>query len=72
MHCSRVARPIMSDIAGIDSKAERKLVVVGASAGGVTALRKLVSDLPADFPAPVLIAVTIVSPGLKSLALACL
>ena len=55
MRCSRVARPIMSDIAGIDSKAERKLVVVGASAGGVTALRKLVSDLPADFPAPVLI-----------------
>src|ERR1700712_5433399 len=33
----------------------RRLVVIGASAGGVAALRKLSAALPADFPAPVLI-----------------
>ncbi|GHA79074.1 chemotaxis protein CheB [Cognatilysobacter bugurensis] len=32
-----------------------QLVVIGASAGGVTALRQLISALPATFPAPVLI-----------------
>lgn len=31
------------------------LIVIGTSAGGVTALQKFVSQLPADFPAPVLI-----------------
>jgi two-component system, chemotaxis family, protein-glutamate methylesterase/glutaminase len=31
----------------------RHLVVIGASAGGIEALRELVSKLPADFPAPV-------------------
>jgi two-component system chemotaxis response regulator CheB len=33
----------------------QRLVVVGASAGGVAALRQLAGGLPADFPAPVLI-----------------
>ncbi len=32
---------------------EQRIVVVGASAGGVDALMRLVRDLPADFPAPV-------------------
>src|SRR3989440_3555411 len=32
------------------------LVVVGASAGGIEALSTLVSSLPADFPAPLVIA----------------
>jgi two-component system chemotaxis response regulator CheB len=32
-----------------------RLVVVGASAGGVTALMRLVAGLPVDFPSPVLI-----------------
>ncbi len=31
------------------------LVVIGASAGGMAALKKLVAQLPADFPAPVFI-----------------
>jgi two-component system chemotaxis response regulator CheB len=32
-----------------------KIVVIGTSAGGVPALQKLVSYLPADFPAAVLV-----------------
>jgi len=32
---------------------EQRIVVIGASAGGVDALMRLVRDLPADFPAPV-------------------
>jgi two-component system, chemotaxis family, protein-glutamate methylesterase/glutaminase len=46
---------------------ERKdIVVVGASAGGMEALQKLVSGLPADLPASVFI-VWHLSPGLKSM-----
>jgi two-component system, chemotaxis family, CheB/CheR fusion protein len=33
-----------------------QLVVIGSSAGGIEALSKVVASLPADFPAPVLIA----------------
>jgi two-component system chemotaxis response regulator CheB len=36
-------------------EARRDLVVIGASAGGLPALRALVSQLPADFPAAILI-----------------
>ena len=32
-----------------------KVVVIGASAGGIDALRELVSGLPADFPTPICI-----------------
>ena len=35
--------------------ANAMLVVIGASAGGMRALRDLVAQLPADFPAPILI-----------------
>jgi two-component system, chemotaxis family, protein-glutamate methylesterase/glutaminase len=34
---------------------ERRVVVIGASAGGIDALMKLVRGLPGDFPAPVLV-----------------
>jgi two-component system, chemotaxis family, protein-glutamate methylesterase/glutaminase len=37
----------------------RDLVVIGASAGGLTALRTLVSQLPEDFPAAILVVVHI-------------
>ncbi|MBA2758896.1 MAG: chemotaxis protein CheB, partial [Chloroflexia bacterium] len=33
-----------------------QLVVVGSSAGGIEALGTLVAGLPADFPAPIVIA----------------
>jgi hypothetical protein len=42
------------------------IVVIGASAGGVEALQRVVSELPADFPAAVLI-VLHVSPRSRSL-----
>ena len=35
---------------------ESQLVVIGSSAGGIEALSRLVAGLPADFPAPVVIA----------------
>jgi len=39
-----------------DSPTNQDLVVVGASAGGIEALSQLVSTLPSDFPAPIVIA----------------
>jgi two-component system chemotaxis response regulator CheB len=39
--------------------ATRDIVVIGASAGGVEALRELVSGLPADFPATIFVVVHI-------------
>ncbi|WP_022826304.1 chemotaxis protein CheB [Hymenobacter norwichensis] len=37
------------------AKPHRDIIVIGASAGGVTALLALVETLPADFPAPIFI-----------------
>jgi two-component system, chemotaxis family, protein-glutamate methylesterase/glutaminase len=34
---------------------EQRIVVIGASAGGVEALMRLVQDLPRDFPAPIFV-----------------
>jgi two-component system, chemotaxis family, protein-glutamate methylesterase/glutaminase len=39
----------------LDSDSRRKLVVIGASLGGVSALQKIAADLPANFPVPVVI-----------------
>ena len=43
-----------------------RLVVIGASAGGIETLRALFRDLPADFPAPVCIVMHVApeSPGI--------
>jgi len=46
--------------------ARKDIVVIGASAGGMEALQKLVSRLPADLPASVFV-VWHLSPGLKSI-----
>jgi two-component system chemotaxis response regulator CheB len=39
----------------LDSDSRSKLVVIGASLGGVSALQRLAADLPAQFPVPVVI-----------------
>src|SRR3989442_2075799 len=52
----------MSDVRNAESEAKNgdfslgDLVVIGSSAGGVEALSILVNKLPADFPAPIVIA----------------
>jgi two-component system chemotaxis response regulator CheB len=40
---------------GVDAEARHDLVVIGASAGGVEALRELVGCLPTDFHAPIVV-----------------
>src|SRR2546421_11859518 len=45
----------MSDIENVTS-GTGDLIVVGSSAGGIEALSVLVSTLPADFPAPIVLA----------------
>ena len=43
------------DAIGTEGIRQREMVVVGASAGGVDALQELVSGLPAEFPASILV-----------------
>src|SRR6266536_1855628 len=45
----------------------RRIVVVAASAGGVEALQVLLSRLPADFPAPILVVLHIPATGGRAL-----
>ena len=35
----------------------QKVIAIGASAGGLEALRELLGELPADFPAPIVVAI---------------
>jgi hypothetical protein len=44
-------------------KQQRDLVVIGASAGGVDALQALVRNLPAEFPAAILVVLHVASTG---------
>jgi len=43
--------------------AQRDLVVIGASAGGVDALQQVVADLPAEFPAAILVVLHVAASG---------
>jgi two-component system, chemotaxis family, CheB/CheR fusion protein len=43
-------------VASSTIQAESQLVVIGSSAGGIEALSRVVASLPADFPAPIVIA----------------
>jgi two-component system CheB/CheR fusion protein len=43
-------------VAPVAIPAESRLVVIGSSAGGIEALSRVVANLPADFPAPIVIA----------------
>jgi two-component system, chemotaxis family, protein-glutamate methylesterase/glutaminase len=52
-----------SDRAATRSKHQRDVVVIGASAGGVDALQDLVSNLPPEFPAAVLVVLHVASTG---------
>lgn len=47
---------MVSDDIAAEERLPQQLVVVGSSAGGIDALSMLVSTLPADFPAPIVIA----------------
>jgi two-component system, chemotaxis family, protein-glutamate methylesterase/glutaminase len=47
---------------------QQRIVVIGASAGGVEALTRLVRDLPRDFPAPVFVVLHIPSSSPSMLA----
>ena len=56
------ARQVQSQRKSVDimarsaTPAEAQLVVIGSSAGGIEALSRVVASLPADFPAPIVIA----------------
>jgi two-component system chemotaxis response regulator CheB len=47
----------------------RDIVVMGASAGGLDVLRQILSDLPPDLPAAVLVHVSADAPGLLATVL---
>jgi two-component system chemotaxis response regulator CheB len=54
--------------AALTASDESRVVVIGASAGGVEALRHLVSLLPPDFPAPIVVVLHTPATGAGALA----
>src|SRR4051794_14807399 len=43
------------------------VIVIGASAGGIAALKELMADLPADLPAPILVVLHVSATGPSAL-----
>src|SRR5215470_557669 len=65
MHCRRWAVILLGYTVAV-SQADDRIVVIGASAGGVDALTQIARELPGDFSAPVCV-VLHVSPDSPSL-----
>ncbi len=62
-----MTREVGAEVASEPQVVQRELVAVGASAGGVEALRELVAGLPPEFPASILVVMHVLPTGTSML-----